>query len=340
MSIELFKWRALTEAVNRAITVTPFVLSKLFPQPRKRLMGARTVEIEIKEGNSKVAGFIRSGAPATVVDRDGLKVYTITLPRLSEKKTATAAELLHTSGAGQIYVGGGAVNLGSRIADQLGEDLVDLKGRIERRLELMACQALQGKVSSIDDDKAQFEADYGFLATHKITETGTQLWSTPKIDLVKKIRQYKRVVLKDSGKSVNTAIVGPDVAEALFANEGILKYLHNNNLQVGRLNMDGNDYYLGRFLGIDWFEYSQEYQIGTTKYDFFPSNGLSMFSSQADVRLFYGPIEDFDAGGNVVTEMFSKTWDEKDPSAKWIKVESNPLPVINEPNAFLWATVV
>jgi hypothetical protein len=37
---------------------------------------------------------------------------------------------------------------------------------------------------------------------------------------------------------------------------------------------------------------------------------------------------------------FSKSWTEKDPSGRWIKVESRPLPVLQRPGAIVYAKVV
>ena len=37
---------------------------------------------------------------------------------------------------------------------------------------------------------------------------------------------------------------------------------------------------------------------------------------------------------------FAKSWTEKDPSGRWIKIEARPLPVIQRPNAIVSAKVV
>ena len=62
----------------------------------------------------------------------------------------------------------------------------------------------------------------------------------------------------------------------------------------------------------------------------------------------YAPVVDDDAPGGVGnvgeggggTMFFSKSWKEQDPSGRWIKCESRPLPVLKRPGAVVDATVI
>jgi len=62
----------------------------------------------------------------------------------------------------------------------------------------------------------------------------------------------------------------------------------------------------------------------------------------------YAPIVDDDAPGGVGNIdakgsgvlYFSKAWPEKDPSGRWIKAETRPLPVLQRPGAVIYAKVV
>ena len=59
----------------------------------------------------------------------------------------------------------------------------------------------------------------------------------------------------------------------------------------------------------------------------------------------YAPIIDFEAPGGVGNPgagqmWFSKSWEEKDPSGRWIKVEGRPLPVLQRPGNVMIVTAV
>ena len=49
----------------------------------------------------------------------------------------------------------------------------------------------------------------------------------------------------------------------------------------------------------------------------------------------------YDQSGNPVPALFfSKSWKIQDPSGRWVKVESRPLPVLKRPGAVITATAV
>ena len=53
----------------------------------------------------------------------------------------------------------------------------------------------------------------------------------------------------------------------------------------------------------------------------------------------FGPIEDFQAGGNYAFNFFSKMWEEDMPSKIFINVASRVMPIAWEPKSFVKVTV-
>ena len=70
-----------------------------------------------------------------------------------------------------------------------------------------------------------------------------------------------------------------------------------------------------------------------------PEDKALVIASGLRATIHYGVIQDIEAG-NFATRVFAKTWTEEDPSARFLLVQSAPLPVVHHVDALLIATVV
>lgn len=335
MSVSLFEWRALTEAINNIRPSERFILNTVFSKPKQH--ATNVLDIEIISGGRKLAPFVAPIEGGIVVDKLGRSVQTVKFPKIRMKKPLSAKELLAEKNLGQIYVGG-AGDINSYRQQKIAEELLDLKERANRRLEWMAAKSLTGKLQ-VDQENISFEIDFRMDAENKPVLAGAALWSNADADPLKDLRAWKRIILNKTGKSANKVILGTDAAEAFLSNLKVLKYLDNNNISVGRIQVD-NSNYLGRFVGLDLYEYNEQYvdDSGNVQ-DMISSKVAIVIATSARFDLHYGPIYDTKAG-NVVQEYFSKMWEEEDPSGLWLLAETNPLTVPHEPNAAVYATVI
>jgi len=71
-----------------------------------------------------------------------------------------------------------------------------------------------------------------------------------------------------------------------------------------------------------------------------PTNKIVMGSRAARAVRNYGAIVDLELQGSAALRFWPKSWITKDPSTRWLLMQSAPLPVINEPDAFAFATVI
>jgi len=69
-----------------------------------------------------------------------------------------------------------------------------------------------------------------------------------------------------------------------------------------------------------------------------PDNKVIVTSSKADARRHYGAIKDKKAGFAAVPR-FPKIWDEEDPAAEFLMVQSAPLPAFHQIDAVVVLTV-
>ena len=70
-----------------------------------------------------------------------------------------------------------------------------------------------------------------------------------------------------------------------------------------------------------------------------PDDKVIVLSNEMDANVHFGLIEDIEAGG-FVGEIFSKTWETKDPSGIWLKAASAPLALVSQPSALVVADVM
>jgi hypothetical protein len=87
-----------------------------------------------------------------------------------------------------------------------------------------------------------------------------------------------------------------------------------------------------------------------TRQRFIEPNAFALVGEGFDVfDCPFAPVIDFDSPNHVGSSnspsmdkqlFFSKSWVEKDPSTRWIKGESRPLPVLQRPDAVVYAKPV
>jgi hypothetical protein len=332
--MDLLHWRSLTEAVNNIVVPGRMLLTMVFTRVRKHT--TRTIDIDIIEGNKKLAPFVSPVEGGVVVTKLGRKMSTVTAPRIRLKTPLSASDFNERAAGAAVYVTGTDKDRFKK--EKIALEQQNLKDQALRRIHWMCAQALTGKIT-VTQDNLSFEIDFLFPTTHKPVLDGTNVWTDAGSNPVKDIRTWKRLGA-NKGHNLRLAFSTPAATDALLKNEEARKMLDNRAINVGQLVIDGTDY-IGRINGVDIYEFSEEYvDDAGTSHPMLPDRTFTMLDPDARFDMNYAAVEDLEAGGNVVTEFFSKQYEEKDPSAMWLLVESDPLPTVNQPGAVVHATVV
>jgi hypothetical protein len=92
-------------------------------------------------------------------------------------------------------------------------------------------------------------------------------------------------------------------------------------------------------IGCDIYSYDEWYvpATGTDAVPMVPVNKIMMASSQARMDTVYGPIQDMEA--MYAVRRFPKSWIDEDPSVRWLMMQSSPLLIPSQVDAYLWAAV-
>jgi hypothetical protein len=328
---DLFKVRVLTTAINNIKAPKRKIFDALYADKMHMEMSDR-LAFDIISGSEGILKNISVFAPAQVTSKTGRKTVTVQAPRLSHKRFIHTAEL----NAVRAYGEQAALEL---MSSRVNRELTDMRSMIDRTLEYWAATTLQGKI--LDEDGTVL-VDYNMTSTHQ--PTASVLWSLDTSNPIVDIRTWKLLIEQDHGGEIDRwiAFVGFSAMNALIGNAAVLDLLRYDS---GRTIAEVGD--VARLAGCEIVEVNTSYvdSAGTRQY-FVPADRFVLVGYSADAfDCPYAPIIDDEAPqgvGNLERGeyMFAKSWSAKDPSGRWLKAESRPLPVLQRPGAVVYAKVV
>jgi hypothetical protein len=219
---------------------------------------------------------------------------------------------------------------------------------IERRWEWMAAKAtIDAKVLLEDDRYPRKLVDFQRNAAQTVTLTAGNRWGDAGVSILSNIASWKAIMRRAKFGGIATRLtVGADVWEVMRADPEIREFLDtqfklgaNINLKLGML--EGLEVErVGNIESLEVYVYSDYYQEsdGTIVPYMSPKDIVLTSPNIQGVRCF-GAIQDLGANLQSLT-VFTKMWNEQDPSATFIMSQSAPLMVPINPNASFKATVV
>lgn len=344
--MDAFETRTMLAALEQAYPARGLLLDLFFP--RVETSNTAVVDIDIFRGKRRLAPFVNPRMQGKLVERSGYTTRTYRPPYIKPKMQFSAEDLLKREMGMTVYQGGKTP--AERAAEMLGRDLAELRDMVVRREEWMAAQALTtGKIPVIGDG-VNDEIDFGFATSHKVTLTGGNRWDQSGTKPLTNLRTWRSLVAQDSGLVPDVVVGGADAIEAFLGNAEVQKFMLTNQqpnvvgqINVGDLQATGATYISTLWQGgLKIFQYDEWYidpADNETVRPMIPADTIIMGSTKARAVRHYGLIQDLEAGDFAVP-FFPKVWLEKDPSVRWVMVQSAPLVVPHQIDAFLWAKVI
>ncbi|MFA5432613.1 MAG: major capsid protein [Candidatus Paceibacterota bacterium] len=291
--VDLYDNRSLTAFINKITKVDPFVYQTLFKN-NKQDHNSDIIDVETIYGNEKIAQFVHSDETAPRITEKGTKkVQQVKIPKTWEAKIFTARELAEINQIGNIY--GDAVSKRNAQKEFIRLELEDLRERVIRLREKMACDAIvTGKIAA-SQTNIDFEIDFNFVnGTHLITLTNSNLWTHADSNPTSKINEWKRLITKACNASPTIMILGTAAADAFRANTKVGTLLDQNNTRMGALEMTGKytvgATYIGRLYGLDCYEYMQQYVNSSgVATDMISTDRAILIAPTKDFRTHFGP---------------------------------------------------
>ncbi len=342
--IDMFKTRLMLRAMEQMLPVRTFLLVTFFN--RTENSNSEYIDIDIVKGKRRLAPFVSPLMEGKVVERLGFTTNSYKPPYIKPKKITTAQDVLTRLPGEAIY--GGATTPAERAAQMLAKDLAELDEMITRREEWMAAQIMDtGAVHCVGDGIDQ-NVDFLMDASHKITLTGNDLWSSTHANSqpLDDLKTWKRLIAKDSGMVPNIIVMGTDAADAFCKHSTVSGKLDYRRVDMGQIDptaLPNGATYLGFIkldgLNCDLYTYEEYYtdDSGVTQ-PMVPLSKVWMGNKNARLVKHYGAIQDLKS--LVAVPRFPKSWEEEDPSARLVMVQSAPLPAMHQPDAFISAKVL
>lgn len=298
-----------------------------------------TIDVDVISGGRKILPFVKNSAQGTIIEALSGEMRSVKAPRLRPKKPFTAVQLLTQRGPGKMYyASGGDVN--QERNRKIGEELADLRNRVDTTIEFMCAQSLKGSYT-VTNDGQTFEIDFGMASANKPVLGSGSGWNESGGDVMGDIDDWATIIQNATGFAPDMAFCGGNVVKALRSNTEVKAQLDNRRVNAGGMQWDVSNAYIGNLNGIDMYRYGMSYtDLSDTDQNFIDSDAFIMLSSQARFTIEFALILDLDAAAQIQGEYFSKSWLEKDPSVLWMLAESRPLPVPWQPDAVVYADVI
>lgn len=337
--ISLFDTRAMLAALEQAKPAKSFFLDTFFRA--SEVHTTRYVDIDIQKGKRRMAPFVSPKQEGKVITRLGFKTETYAPPYVKPKMVTTAEDILKREMGQTIYQGGATPR---QMAErQLGKDLGTMDEMIRRREEWMAAQALlTGKVAIVGDG-VDDEIDFSMEATHLPTLTSTDKWDDlTNSQPIEDLEDWSELIAKDSGLTADIIVMGAGAARLFMKNTNVQKMMNIWNFNLGRIEPGQIAPGVRRLGAIDAvatiYVYHEWYiDDNGVEQPMMGDKQVLLGSSQARTARHYGAIQDLKANGAV--PRFPKSWEVEDPSARFVMLQSAPLPVPHQIDGFLTATV-
>jgi len=347
--INLFETRTMLETFEQIKPVRTWFLSMFFAITNTS--NTKTVDIDVIKGKRRLAPFVAPNRQGVMVERKGYRTDTFKPPYVKPKMITTAEDILKRQPGNIIY----APNSSPAImaAEQMGKDMAELDEMITRREEWMAAKALMDGQIRVIGEGVDKTIDFGMDADAKPVLSGTSLWTdhtnaTPLDDL----NDWAEQTTKKSGKNVNICVMGTTAwrnfmkCDSVIGTTGGGKNLFSMRaVDIGEINprnLPDGSRYKGRLteVGVDVYTYDEWYIDDESGIEepLVPANKVMLGATNARCERNYAAIRDL--GAMAPMARFPKSWEENDPSERFLMVQSAPLMVPVEIDAFLSATVV
>lgn len=338
-TITELEWSFLTPVVNEMKSPNSHFSRTVFG--RHQTLPTETIEVSTLERGREMAPFVVKNGEAVLVSGHTATFATVEAPNIRIKIPFTPSELLFKRRPGTTIFQSGAGQINQAMREHIRRDLQGMIDTIENSLEYLCALAIQGTITYSVNEQDNFTITFPKPSGHTITLSTFWNDATPaNVAIYTDFMTVKRL-MQDYGLSPVRCYLGQEASNAFLALL-VARAEDLNKLWIDAgaltLNQQFNSegvIYLGRFMGVDMFEYSRtvtdpagsSVSMVRSKYaEFLPSPSSQWVT-------YYGAIPDMDAleGRLWQGERFSKSWKVKDPSAQMALVHSRPLPVPRRP---------
>lgn len=339
-AVTIYSTQELAGVVANMKRPSTALLDRYFPT--EVTFDTEAVAVDIEKGGRTIAPLVAPHVPAKRQAQTGYETRLIApgyIKELSEFRPEGAL----SRDLGEAI--GGEFTPEERINRRLIRELELKIRRVNRRLEVMAATGLRtGSLTLVGEDYPSRTVNFQRAAAlSPAALAGANRWTESTSEPLRNLKTWATLVRKESGVNPIDVIMGDDAFSNFVDHADVKARLDTRNivgseLQIGTLVAEGLTFQ-GRVDGFNIFTYSGWYidPITLVETAIWPVNFLAMVAPGDEGiagRRLFGAIMDLKAGIKAVP-YFAKMWEEENPSAVNLLIQSAPLPAPLRPDASL-----
>lgn len=333
-----FEARTLTEVIT-ARPPLPGLFKELFFRSRNELP-TKYAELEVLVRGRTLVPFVTDFEGGTLSPKTRRELRAVKTPRMNPIERFSAPELVDASRPGQGIYRNTPEDLDAAIEEAVVRDLDAIRDDIELTIEFMCAQAVTGGLVVMQDGQKVLNIDFLMPGEHKVALGEGLRWNEDGGDPEANLEDWAALITAAAGVGADHCVMGLNAWRAFKNNARVKDDLDRRRIEIGTLSPDVNKLRKGEFNGLDIWAYGGEYEdLDGNVHHLLDPDCIVLGSSSARCSIEFGVPEDLRNQGRP-NQFFAKAWEEENPSAYWIGVESRPLPFPKQPGAFVHARVL
>lgn len=344
MAISIYDTRTLLAAMESLMPVNTFLKQTFFPNVDT--FQTEHVDVDYYKGRRKMAPFVSPRLPGKVMDRQGFTTKSFKPAMIKPLRVLTGDDVTKRSMGETIYT---TKTPEERAIEMIARDLAEMDEAITRREEWMAAQILfTGKVDIIGEGIDQ-QLDFDF--TNTMTLSGSDLWTDPNSNPIADLKNWRLTLIQKSGITPDIVVMASDVVDAFVNHPAVQKVMDNTRIILGKIEpqtLPNGVTYIGSLssLGLDIYSYDEWYfdEESQTEKSMVPAGTILVGSTRSRSSMLYGAVTLMDAATNSFRTYegarIPDTWVQKNPAARFLQINSRPLPVPHEVDSWYVAKVI
>lgn len=324
--MDLFSYVALLNAIERLIPAPQFFVNTFAREGDAH--SQTSIEVSKISGKVKMAPLAERGSKGNQLGRASMEKNRVEFPHIRLWEQFTCDDIKNMDILQHNMYGDNAGIISRRIA----QTLQYLKDSGMFRVEWMYWKMLvSGAFSYTSNDGVSVSVNYKRDSDNSMDALVD--WDESTSDPEADFDAIDEKLEAKDGAPADTYIMGEDTWKFYRKHEGIKDALDNRRIEIGKITYE-TDYLLGYYKNRPIYVYRAD-DRETSPSKLLPATKLIGFNrSKRDFFHEFGAISDLECP-NPATKFFSKSYDEKNPSAKYILLETNPLPLTDNINGIV-----
>lgn len=342
MAFELYQTHELLRVLDNNGPEETEYFMQFFPSEHRS--EKESIDFDLLDRHRRLAPFVAPNVQGQPMVQLGYDTRSFK-PAYSKPKHLLDPNRIVRRRAGEAY--GGTMSNAQRENAIIADTLLEQAEMIRRRWHWMCAEAVvKGAVTVGGENYPEVTVDFRRNPANTVTLSGGRLWSNPTTARPLDDIKAWAAQIQRSGRKARRITLGLNASAAFFATDQVQKEFDIRRGQSVsdnfiRNDLSGNSVTNHGSLtgGIEVVTFHDFYEDNMGEEQAYLDEDTVIMTGDIDGVRAFGAIMDRKAGYQPLP-IFSKMWEQEDPSGLALMSQSAPLMVPLNPNASLWARVV